>query len=366
VVVYGDPDRRRKLLAGDFDIYIINHHGLKVCEDALATRTDIDVLVIDELAIFRNARTGLWITLNNLATKIPRVWGMTGNPTPNSPMDAYPQIKLVRPENLRGQSFRRFREAHMIKCGPFKWLPRKEASARVAELFAPAVRYTRAECVDLPPTMTVGYRAELTEIQDKILRIMLKEMAVLIDKRPVEAANAGVLLSKLVQIGTGVIYDGGPKPIIIGAPKREGLLAEILHGTKGKAIVFVPFRALGEHLLRLFPTSALVHGGIGAKARSEIFERFQHTDQYPWLIAQPACMAHGLTLTSASISAWYGPITSAEIYEQANGRMVRPGQVHNTYIANIEGSFAERRIYQGLKAKDKWSSILLDVIKQAS
>ena len=41
------------------------------------------------------------------------------------------------------------------------------------------------------------------------------------------------------------------------------------------------------------------------------------------LIAHPATMAHGLTLTAASTVVWYGPVTSNEQYIQANGRIER-------------------------------------------
>ncbi len=52
-VLYGSRERRRKLLKEDVHLYIINTDGLKTIEDDLKNRPDIDLLIIDEVAMFR-------------------------------------------------------------------------------------------------------------------------------------------------------------------------------------------------------------------------------------------------------------------------------------------------------------------------
>src|SRR5262245_16709446 len=81
-VLHGDKEDRLGLLAEPADILIINHDGLKVIQAELSQRTDIDTLVLDELAVYRN---------NSIRSKIMRlfaqrfniVWGMTRAPMPN-------------------------------------------------------------------------------------------------------------------------------------------------------------------------------------------------------------------------------------------------------------------------------------------
>jgi SNF2 family DNA or RNA helicase len=73
-------------------------------------------------------------------------------------------------------------------------------------------------------------------------------------------------------------------------------------------------------------------------------------------------MSHGLTLTEASTIIWYAPVTSSDIYEQANGRITRPGQTHNTLIAMLSGTAVERMIYTRLKAKQGMQNLLLDKV----
>jgi len=77
------------------------------------------------------------------------------------------------------------------------------------------------------------------------------------------------------------------------------------------------------------------------------------------IVAQPASMSHGLTLTAASSIIWYAPLPNNEVYEQANGRITRPGQKYTTVIAHIESTPEERRIYYRLKNKQKMQGLLL-------
>jgi SNF2 family DNA or RNA helicase len=82
------------------------------------------------------------------------------------------------------------------------------------------------------------------------------------------------------------------------------------------------------------------------------------------LVAQPAAMSHGLTLVAANTIVWYAPVTSNETYEQANGRITRPGQKHQQFIINIEGTAIERKIYDRLRNKQKTQGLLLDLVQE--
>ena len=49
-VLHGSKDKRIKLLKEDFDVYIINHDGIGIIEPHLKKRTDIDMVIVDEVA----------------------------------------------------------------------------------------------------------------------------------------------------------------------------------------------------------------------------------------------------------------------------------------------------------------------------
>ena len=72
-VLYGTVDRRRKLLRDKADIYIINVDGLPAIRDDLASRPDIDLIIVDESALYRNGTTRRWKTLNVICNRqVPR------------------------------------------------------------------------------------------------------------------------------------------------------------------------------------------------------------------------------------------------------------------------------------------------------
>jgi ERCC4-related helicase len=68
-------------------------------------------------------------------------------------------------------------------------------------------------------------------------------------------------------------------------------------------------------------------------------------------------------LPSASTIIWYSCVTSNEVFEQANGRINRPGQKMNNFIIMLEGTPVEKRIYSRLRNKQKMQGALLDEVK---
>ena len=153
-VLHGSRDKRIKLLKTDVDIYIINHDGLQIIEPYLKERPDIDIIIIDEIAqAARNAGTDRWKAINKVVNRqgIPRYcWGMTGTPTPNAPTDAWAQCRLINPESVPPY-FNRFKGQVMRQLSQFSWVPKSDATDIVNKVMQPSVRFTRDECVDLPP-----------------------------------------------------------------------------------------------------------------------------------------------------------------------------------------------------------------------
>jgi SNF2 family DNA or RNA helicase len=81
------------------------------------------------------------------------------------------------------------------------------------------------------------------------------------------------------------------------------------------------------------------------------------------LLAHPACLHHGITLTAATTIVWYSPVTSLEIYEQANARIRRVGQQHKQLFLHIQSTAVERKVYAMLRSKQRMQDRFLDLIK---
>lgn len=369
-VLYGTRERRRKLLKEDAHLYIINTDGLKTIEDDLKNRTDIDLLIIDEVAMFRNGSTNRWKTMNAIANKqcSRRIWALTGMPTPNAPTDSWAQCKLVNPNNTVVPSyFTKARDALMRQVSPFKWVPRDNANDVVKEWMQPAIRFSLDDCTDLPEQIHMSRQVEMSDEQKKAYKEMFGKLKTEFDGGEILAVNEAVKANKLVQIACGVAYGSDGGSIILPAAQRLDVLQEVIEESEGKVIVFVPLTAVLEHVAEHLSKTwevAIVHGETSKSDRDEVFRAFQHSPNPHVLVANPGTMSHGLTLTQATTIVWYAPVHSNDTYEQACARVRRPGQTRTTVIVHISGSEIERRIYERLKTKQKMQGLLLDMMKE--
>jgi SNF2 family DNA or RNA helicase len=369
-VIYGTRQRRLKLLNQDSHIYIINIDGIKTIKEALAKRDDIDLVIVDEVAMFRNASTARWKELNEILNKQSqrRVWALTGMPTPNSPLDAWAQVKVVTPNNTQlPKYFGKARDVLMRQLTQFKWVPRDNANDTIKEWMQPAIRFSLDDCTDLPEQIHISRDAQMSEEQKKAYVEMLSSLKTEYEGGELLAVNEAVKANKLVQIACGVAYGKEGETIVLPAQDRINVLKEIIEESEGKVIVFVPLTGVLEELAFELGQQwevATIHGGTPKTQRDDIFHDFQTKKTPHVLIANPATMSHGLTLTAATTIIWYAPVHSNDIYEQACARVRRPGQKKTTVIAHIAASEVERRIYQRLKTKQKMQGLLLDMMKE--
>jgi SNF2 family DNA or RNA helicase len=368
-VLYGTKEKRHKLLAQPADVYLVNHHGMKIIADALKGRSDIDIIAVDEIAqAARNAGTDIWKAHNTVCNKqVPRqVWGLTGTPTPNAPTDAWAQCRLVVPNSVPPY-FNRFKDQVMKQQGPFTWVPRANATETVKEVMQPAIRFSLEDCADLPECTFVTRHVDLTEAQTKAYKEMLTKLKLEVDGGEVLAVNEAVKVSKLVQIACGVAYNSNSEEVTIDAKPRLDLVKEVIEEAGTKTIVFVPFVSsvglVTEYLRSHGISVECIHGGVSKHERDTILSSFQKLSDPKVLVAIPSTMSHGLSLTAANTIVWYAPITSNDVYVQACARVRRPGQKHTQLIVNIEGTPVERKMYARLESKEKMQGILLDLVR---
>ena len=366
-VLHGAAAKRKKLLNLDVDVYIINHDGVKVVQKELRERPDIDTVVIDELAEFRNSSTDRWKALNDVLSGRTWVWGLTGSPTPKAPTDSWAQVRLISPGRVP-KYFSKFRDAVMRQINTFKWIPRPEAAHVVKEAMQPAILFKRDECIDLPPCTFSTRQVEMSPEQKKAYNDMMGKLKAEYAGGEITAVNEAVKALKLVQVAAGVAYDSSGENIILPAESRIKAVKEIVDEADGKVIVYVPLTGalnrIAEELREEGHEVGVVHGETNKTERDTVFSAFQSGDSMRVLVAHPKCMAHGLTLTAANVIVWYIPTNDFSVYEQACGRIVRPGQKRHQHIIHLEGSNVERKMYTRLENRGTAQGVLLDLIKE--
>lgn len=370
-VLFGSREKRLKLLAEPADFYIINHDGLGVIEDELRERKDINAVILDELALLRNNKTNRWKSTRSVIANRKYVWGMTGSPTPKEPLDAYGQVKLLTPDKVPPFK-RQFQMETMYQLTQYKWLARPNANEVVHAAMQPSVRFLREDCMDLPPTTYSVRDVDFTKAQKDAYKEMWNNFVLQFEdadgeEGTIDAANAGVQLSKLLQIGCGFSYGRDGVVVDIDCTPRINELEEIIEEASGKVIVFVPFKygvdILDKALSGKFKT-AKITGDVSKAARDSIFIKFQRIPDFRVILAHPATMSHGLTLTEANTIVWFTPPFSLETYEQANARITRPGQKLNTHIIHILKSPAEKKIYKVLQKRGSMQEALLELFNE--
>lgn len=367
-VLHGTKDKRLQQLALPADFYIINTDGINVILDELIAKTEIDLVIADELAQFRNVRTRRWKALRKIITPRPWAWGLTGLPTPNSPTDAWGQARLLTPERVP-KYFKQFQQQVEYQVTAFKWVPRPEANSIVSKALRPAVRFATDDCIDLPPTTYSTRMSQLGTEQAKSYKEMMAHFYTMYKSHEITAANAGVKVAKLLQIACGFNYTEGNFIDYPTNAKLE-LVKDIIEETEQKVLVLAPFTHAVDMIYNELMTSMgrglfateKVYGDTPKTKRDEIFSNFRLKESPRVLVAHPAVLSHGLTLVEANVIVWYSPTTSYEIYEQANARIIRPGQKHHTHIINLESCPIETHMFKRLAAKEKLSSTLLDIL----
>lgn len=370
-ILHGSAERRRRLLAQPSDFYIINHDGIAVIAKELAKRPDIDIVIIDEVATYRNKQTGRWKVVEEFlyptgGTPKPWVWGMTGTPTPNSPEDAYGQCRLITPTTVP-KFFGQFRSMVMDHQSNYVWTPRDEATKIVHQVMRPAIRFTRGQCVDLPPTTYQTRDVQLSAEQTKHLKDLMRELVTEVEGARITAVNEGVKISKAIQLAGGCVYDTDSVPHEIDTGNRMEVLMEAVEEAGGKILVFCPFTSMTTMIARELNKhweTAIITGETPVKERNEIFMRFEdEKSDLEIIVAHPATMAHGLTLVASSVVIWWTAIDSNDTYTQACGRITRPGQKRSTCIINLSGSAIERKVYKRLQDRQKHQGLLLSMVE---
>lgn len=367
-VLHGTKQQRLDRLAQDADIYVINHDGLKVIESELWTRADIDTLVLDELAVYRN-NSGRSKKMRKFADRFSIVWGMTGSPMPNEPTDVWAQCMIVSPGRVpRFQTHAR--DMLMTHVSNFVWRPKPDAVQRAFSWMQPSCRYSLDDVVELPPMVSRTIDVPMSPEQDRTYKRVATAMVALVKDKKITALNAGAAMNKLLQIAGGWVYTVRPEFVRVDPTPRILALADLIEAAGEKVIVAVPYRHMIEGISKILSMKGVdidhcvVHGDT--KDRENIFNLFQNTDKYKTMLVHPQCVSHGLTLTAADTIIWYLPITSLDIYDQLNARITRIGQAHKQQLLHLQATPIERRIYKMLRDHQKMQSLFLDLVEAAT
>jgi SNF2 family DNA or RNA helicase len=365
-IAQGSRTQRQDIIAKGYEFIIINFDGVKVVSKELM-EGGFDLIIVDEANAVKNVATDRWKYLAALVRPNTRLWLMTGTPASQSPVDAYGLAKLVDPTSVP-KFFGAFRDRVMLKLTQFKWVPKQDSQQTVYNVLQPAIRFTKAECLDLPDLLYSSRDVPLTPQQMKYYTQLKKQMIAIAAGEEITAVNAAAMLNKLLQVSQGAVYTDTGEVVEFDVSNRIAALMEVIESTDNKVLIFVPYRhtldMLRESLTKDGYAVEAIQGGMPPNQRAEIIKRFQTEDNPRILLLSPQATAHGITLTKADQVVWWGPVSSTEIYLQANSRAHRAGQVNHVTVTHLQGSPVERRMYTMLQSNIDLHLGLVDLYKQ--
>lgn len=344
---------------------IVTYDTLNHYAKVLAEQYRPDLVVFDESQYLRNysaTRTKRALYLSRHATY---VLCLSGTPAPNGYVGLYYQLKMVDPTVLP-PTMQDFKNEY-CKMGGYmnkEIVGYRNVEDLAKKISTATIRITKDE-LSLPPVID----QRIPVVLDKKARNVydnLKERLVvrLAEGEPITAQNQLTLLLRLAQITGGFLQD---QPV--GEQTKLAVLSELVEAENGKLVIWARFlpeiRAIGQLLERLGVTYKSITGSVSGQKRTDIIRSFQDESEPQVLVCQIAALGVGVTLTAASTAIFYSTDWDADSYEQAKGRIHRPGQKRTCrYLHLVAKGTVDETIHQALQAKMSRQQTLAEIVRR--
>lgn len=355
------------------DIYVTNHDATKwLAKQPASFFKKFDSLILDESTAFKHHTSDRSRALNKIKQYFKFRTGMTGTPNTNAVTDTWNQLNVLDDGQRLGKSFYHFRTATQApeQVGPrvnmVKWVDRPGSEIAVAGLMQDiTIRHALEDCHDIPKNHNYVVPFYV-EGQHLATYEEMKENAIAqLKTGEITAVNAASVVTKLLQIASGAVYDQEGEYHVVDKSRYE--LVGHLAAERKFSVIFFLWRhqrdLLTKELDKRGITHTLIDGSVSQKKREDAVEYYQN-GFYRVLLAHPASAAHGLTLTRGTSTIWASPTYNLEHWLQGNRRIYRAGQTQKTETVNIIAEETiEERVYHVLTEKNAKMIDLLDVLR---
>ena len=360
-LVVGNRQQREEALDRPAFLYIINRENVSWLEEN--HRWDFDTVVIDELSSFKSNRTERFKAMKKVRPLVHRVIGLTGTPAPNSLLDLWPQMYLLDMGQRLGRFVTGYRERFFTPDKRnreivYSYKPRDGAEDAIYSLISDiCISMKAVDYLDMPERIDNRIEVEMSIKEKKIYDDFCRDMVVQIGDEELDAANAGVLSGKLLQMANGAVYGDDHKVIPIHSRKLDAL-EDLVEAANGKPLLVAYWYK--HDLARIrerFPEARCID------TSKDISD--WNAGKVPLALIHPASAGHGLNLQEGGCTiVWYGLTWSLELYQQLNARLWRQGQKHTVVIHHIitRGTHDED-VMKALENKDMRQSNLIAAVR---
>lgn len=367
-------ENREEAFQADADIYVTNHDAVKwLAKKPAKFFQRFGELIIDESTAYKHHTSQRSRAAAKIAQYFEHRTCLTATPNGASITDVWHQMLLLDDGARLGRSFFAFRNTTCIphQVGPrtemIRWVDRPGAEEAVFGMLSDVViRHKFEDCVDIPAnheyTVAFTLSAKTRKAYDQLETSMILPM---VKAGAITAVNAAAVMTKLLQICSGAVYDNDGKAHLIDTSRYE--LVMDLAEVRKHPLVFFYWQHQRDQLTleadRRGMTFAVIDGKTTDRERDAIVAQYQ-AGKYDVLLGHPRSMAHGMTLTRGTSTIWPGPTYDAELFKQGSNRQYRIGQKYKTEnIMILAENTREAAVYEILQGKNARMKNLLDLFQ---
>lgn len=390
---------KEELVRQKHDVYVVNYEAISwlftrtkvnkvwkyhLTDAGKALMANVDTVVFDELSKMKHSNTLRYTLIRPWLGKFQRRWGLTGSPASNGLLDLFGQCYVLDLGNALGAYVTHYRAQYFdpVDRMGYTWRVRAGCEELIYKRLRPlALRMEATDYLDLPQRMDhvikfdlpPAVRKQYKELEDDLLTNVRDDLIV--------AANAGSANSKCRQLCSGALYLPNVDPITgvskVGSGKdrrwaelhteKLDALKDLVEELQGhQLLVAYYFNHDLERLLKVFPKTPYIGGGVSAKRGQEL-ETAWNRGELPLLFGHPDSIGHGLNLqgSNAHHIAHFTLTWDFETYDQYNKRLLRQGnkaEYLHVYHFVARDSVEESVMY-ALRKKRRTQKDLLDALK---
>lgn len=334
-----NASNRLKAFTSGAQVVITNHDAVKwlVENPKILQQFKGGRLIVDESTAFKNYKSGRSKDMDKILDTFDYRMPMSGTPTPMGIKDIWHQVFIADRGQRLGTSYWRFlNNTHTViqRRGFNEFVEIPGMREAVLDLISDiTIRFSRDDCMDLPPNQQSFVSFDLSPTHLKTYKEMKRRAVADTPRGQVTAVNAASLITKLLQIASGAVYDQD-RLIHTVSKDRYELIADLVDERDHTVVAFNWTHQrdglLEEFTKRKYET-AVIDGSISDKKRMQAVQDFQ-AGKLKAILLHPQAAGHGLTLTAGATTIWTSPLptVNAEHFIQLNARIDRGGQKRST------------------------------------
>ena len=364
VFIYHGIDRNMEFAGADL---VVTTYGLLRNDIEKFKEKEWDFVIIDEAQNIKNPDAAQTVAVKSIKTKT--YIAMTGTPVENRLSELWSIFDFTNKGYLG--NLRNFQQNYAF---PIEKLRDEERIEKLKLATSPfTLRRLKSDKTiinDLPEKIVFDEYCYLTKEQaalyEKVLENSFKELK---GKTGIHRrGHIFKLITSLKQIcnhPTQYTKTDKPTKILSGKTEKAFSIIEQIQEQKEKAIIFTQYKEMGDLLLSMLKDefnidAPFFHGSVTRKARDEMVEAFQTSDDTKLMIISLKAGGTGLNLTAATNVIHYDLWWNPAVEDQATDRAYRIGQTNNVIVHRlITLETFEEKIDEMIKSKKELADLTI-------